>query len=165
MRAILLKSMASPRRAAARIGVSICYDVEFPELVRYQADAGVEILFVPFCTDTREGYLRVRYSSQARAIENQCYVVLSGNVGNLPGVNNFDIQYAQSCILTPCDVNFARDGVAEEATPNVETMVVHELDMEVLRRNRIVGSVRTWLDRRGDLYAVRYTEGGKPREV
>ena len=46
-----------------------------------------------------------------------------------------------------------------------ETMVVHELDMEVLRRNRIVGSVRTWLDRRGDLYAVRYTEGGKPREV
>ncbi len=85
------------------IGVLICYDSEFPELCRHLADQGVQILFVPFCTDERQSYLRVRYCCQARAVENQFYVVMSGNVGNLPSVHNMDIQYAQSCILTPCD--------------------------------------------------------------
>ena len=76
-----------------------------------------------------------------------------------------DIHYGEACILTPCDLRFARDGVAEEATPNVETMVLHELDIEVLRRNRLAGTVRTWLDRRSDLYKVRWSEKGKPREI
>jgi hypothetical protein len=93
------------------------------------------------------------------------YSVLAGPIGNLPFVQGADIHYGEACILTPCDVPFARDGVAEEATPNVETMVVFELDIEVLRRNRIAGSVRTWLDRRQDLYGVRYTEAGKKNEV
>jgi predicted amidohydrolase len=148
-----------------KIAILICDDIEFPETARVAVGKGAMILFVPFNTDIRSGYMRVRSCAQARCIENGVYAVLAGPVGNLPFVQGADIHYGEACILTPCDVNFARDGVAEEATPNVETMVVHELDMEVLRRNRIVGSVRTWLDRRGDLYAVRYTEGGKPREV
>ena len=61
-------------------------------------DQGVSIIFVPFCTDERQSYLRVRYCCQARAVENQVYVVLSGNVGNLPEVPNMEIQYGQSCI-------------------------------------------------------------------
>ena len=89
------------------IGVLICYDAEFPELARHLIDQGAMILFVPFCTDEPRGYLRVRYCCHARAIENQCYVVLSGVVGNLPNVENMDIHYAQSCILTPCDFAFA----------------------------------------------------------
>ncbi|HUS68312.1 MAG TPA: carbon-nitrogen hydrolase family protein [Kofleriaceae bacterium] len=148
-----------------KISILICDDIEFPETARVAVGKGAMILFVPFNTDIRSGYMRVRSCAQARCIENGVYAVLAGPVGNLPFVQGADIHYGEACILTPCDVNFARDGVAEEATPNVETMVVHELDMEVLRRNRIVGSVRTWLDRRNDLYAVRYTEGGKPREV
>lgn len=102
------------------IGVLICYDAEFPELGRHLADQGVHIVFVPFCTDERQSYLRVRYCAQARAVENQCYIVMSGNVGNLPNVHNMDIQYAQSCVLTPCNFPFARDGVAADTTPNVE---------------------------------------------
>jgi len=70
-------------------------------------DEGARIIFVPFCTDNRQSYMRVRYCAQARAIENQCFVVMSGNVGNLLGVENMDVQYAQSCILTPCDFPFA----------------------------------------------------------
>ena len=91
--------------------------------------------------------------------------MLSGPVGNLPFVEGADIHYAQSCILTPCDLAFARDGIAEEATPNVETMVMHELDLEVLRRHRRLGTVRTWLDRRTDLYKVRWVENGEGREI
>ncbi len=148
-----------------KVAILICDDIEFPEIARIATGKGANLLFVPFNTDIRSGYMRVRSCAQARCIENGVYAVLAGPIGNLPFVQGADIHYGEACILTPCDVNFARDGIAEEATPNVETMVVHELDMEVLRRSRLVGSVRTWVDRRPELYAIRYTEGGKPREV
>jgi len=142
------------------IGVLICYDCEFPELARRLADEGAQILFVPFCTDNRQGYLRVRYCAQARAIENQCYVVMSGNVGNLPNVENMDIQYAQSCILTPCDFPFARDGIAADTSENVETVAVADLDLSDLAWARAQGTVRNLRDRRFDLYKLVWTDGG-----
>ncbi|MBX3155658.1 MAG: GNAT family N-acetyltransferase [Deltaproteobacteria bacterium] len=148
-----------------RIAILIGDDVLFPELARIATGKGANLLFVPFNTDIRSAYMRIRSCAQARCIENGMYAVLAGPIGNLPLVQGADIHYGEACILTPCDVPFARDGVAEEATPNVETMVVNELDIEVLRRNRLVGSIRTWLDRRQDLYGVRYTEAGKKVEV
>ena len=74
-----------------KIGILICYDVEFPELSRLLADEGMDILFVPFLTDTQNGYSRVRNCAMARAIENECYVAIAGSVGNLPKVHNMDI--------------------------------------------------------------------------
>ena len=149
------------------IGVQICYDSEFPELSRRLADEGARIIFVPFCTDSRQGYLRVRYCGQARAIENQCFVVLSGNVGNLPNVANMDIQYAQSCILTPCDFPFARDGIAAEASENVETLTISDINLADLSWARAEGTVRNLADRRFDLYRIEWddegTHPGKPR--
>ena len=142
------------------IGVMICYDSEFPELARRLVDQGARILFVPFATDTRQGFLRVRYCCQARAIENQCYVVTAGNVGNLPNVENMDVQYAQSAILTPCDFPFARDGVAAEASENVEMVCVADLDLSNLNWARAYGSVRNLKDRRFDLYRTIWADGG-----
>lgn len=136
------------------IGVLICYDSEFPELARHLVDQGANILFVPFCTDERQSYLRVRYSCQARAVENQCYMVMSGNVGNLPRVHNMDIQYAQSCILTPCDFPFARDGIAADTTPNVETVAFADIRLDNLFKARNAGTVQNLKDRRHDLYGV-----------
>lgn len=139
------------------IGILICYDSEFPELARRLADEGARILFVPFCTENRQGYMRVRYCSQARAIENQLYVVMSGNVGNLPRVENMDVQYAQSAILTPCDYPFARDGIAAEATENVETVTIADLDLSDLSWARAQGTVQNLRDRRFDLYRTLWT--------
>ncbi len=136
------------------IGVLICYDAEFPELARHLTDQGIHILFVPFCTDERQSYLRVRYCCQARAVENQIYVVMSGNVGNLPNVANMDIQYAQSCILTPCDFPFSRDGIAADTTPNVETVAIADLRPETLTMARNNGTVQNLRDRRHDLYQL-----------
>lgn len=144
-----------------KIAILICYDVEFPELARIAASKGARLLFVPVATDLQSGYTRVRYCTQARCIENHVYAVMTAAVGNLPFVAGTDIHYGQACILTPADVQFARDGVAEEATPNVETMLIHELDMEVLRRTRRAGTVRPWHDRRKDFYRVSWTEEGK----
>ncbi len=140
------------------IGVLICYDSEFPELARRLVDEGARIIFVPFCTDNRQGYMRVRYCAQARAIENQCFVVMSGNVGNLPGVENMDIQYAQSCILTPCDFPFARDGIAAEASENIETLTIADVNLADLTWARAEGTVRNLTDRRFDLYRIDWTQ-------
>jgi predicted amidohydrolase/ribosomal protein S18 acetylase RimI-like enzyme len=143
-----------------KIAINVCYDVEFPELARLATDAGARILFVPYCTEDRQGHLRVRYCAQARAIENQIYVVTAGTVGNLPDSENMDIQYAQSAIFTPSDFGFPRDGIAAEASVNVETVVVGDVDLEVLRRSRRQGSVMQLRDRRHDLYEVRAKNQG-----
>ena len=89
-------------------------------------------------------------------MENQFYVVMSGNVGNLPNVANMDIQYAQSCILTPCDFPFARDGIAADTTPNVETVAIADLRLETLKAARSSGTVQNLKDRRHDLYNIRW---------
>lgn len=138
------------------IGVLICYDSEFPELTRFLVNQGIQFLFVPFLTDNRQAYCRVRYCCQARAIENQIYVAMSGNVGNLPRVKNLDIQYAQSAIFTPCDFPFAKDGIAAEATPNVEMITIADLRIDTLLEARAHGAVRNLKDRRHDLYSIKW---------
>ena len=137
-----------------RIGIVICYDVEFPELSRLMADDGMKILFVPFMTDTPNAYARVRVCAQARAIENECYVAIAGSVGNLPRVHNMDIQYAQSAVFTPCDFAFPNDGKRAEATPNTEMILVSDVDLSLLNELHTYGSVRNLRDRRDDLYKL-----------
>jgi len=149
----------------ARIGVLICYDIEFPEATRYLADQGAEIIFVPFCTDNRQGYLRVRYCAQARAIENQVYVALAGNVGNLPDVTNMDVQYGQACVLTPNDFAFARDGIQAEADSNEETVLICDLHIDDLHASRSEGTVTPRLDRRLDLFKLVATFQGEPPTI
>ena len=137
-----------------KVAIQICYDIEFPEVSRIAVDKGARIIFVPFCTNERQSYLRVRYCAQARCIENQIYVALAGTVGNLPSVENMDIQYAQSGIYTPSDFHFSRDAIAAECMPNIETVVIHDVDLNMLERNREHGTVQNWNDRRKDIYDV-----------
>jgi predicted amidohydrolase/ribosomal protein S18 acetylase RimI-like enzyme len=148
-----------------KIAIQICYDIEFPELSRIAAEQGAQIIFVPFCTDERYAYLRVRYCAQARCIENHVYVVIAGGVGNLPSVENLDIHYAQSAIFTPSDIPFSRDAIQSEATPNIETVIVDDVDLELLKRHRQTGSVLNWHDRRTDLYNIQYLKSQKPPDT
>ncbi|MGM9949421.1 MAG: GNAT family N-acetyltransferase [Lysinibacillus sp.] len=142
-----------------RIAIQICYDIEFPELARIATDMGANIIFVPFCTEDRQGYLRVRYCAQARAVENQIYTVISGTVGNLPHTENMDIQYAQSAIFAPSDFEFARDGIVGETNSNLEMVLISDIDLEVLRRQRQNGTVKHLKDRRHDVYRIDYLKG------
>lgn len=141
--------------AKAKVGILICYDSEFPEAARYLADQGVEILFVPYCTDDRQGYCRVKYCCQARAIENQIYVATAGIVGNLPSVAAMDIHYGRAAMFSPADFEFGRDGIQAEADSNVEMLLVSDLDINDLHRTRSAGSVRPRHDRRADLFEYR----------
>ena len=149
---------------AGKVGILICYDVEFPELARFYGEQGMQILFVPFLTDTQNGYNRVRRCAQARAIENECYVAIAGCVGNLPKVNNMDIQYAQSAIFTPSDFAFPTNSIKAEATPNTEMTIIADVDLELLKELHEFGSVRTLKDRRLDLYELRFNgRHGRPQ--
>jgi predicted amidohydrolase/GNAT superfamily N-acetyltransferase len=139
-----------------RVGVLICYDVEFPELGRLLSEQEMQILLVPFWTDTKNGYLRVRRCAQARAIENECYVAIAGNVGNLPKVDNVDIQYAQTAVFSPSDFSFPHDAIMSETTPNTEMTLIVDVDLDILQELQNEGSVRNYLDRRRDLYRVEW---------
>lgn len=137
-----------------KIGILICYDVEFPELGRILADEGMQILFVPFLTDTQNAFTRVKHCAMARAIENECFVAIAGSVGNLPKVKNMDIQYAQSAVFTPGDFSFPTNGIKSEATPNTETVLIVDVDLDLLKELHIHGSVTNLKDRRKDLYSL-----------
>jgi predicted amidohydrolase len=150
---------------SGRIAIQICYDIEFPELTRIAARKGAQIVFTPFNTDTRHGWLRIRHCAIARCIENHLYVAISGCTGNLPFVENADIHYAQSGIFTPADAEFARDAIAAECNPNVETVIIHDVDLEMLRAHRAGGTVQNWNDRRRELYRVTYLEDGEQFEA
>jgi predicted amidohydrolase/ribosomal protein S18 acetylase RimI-like enzyme len=148
-----------------KVAILVCYDVEFPELTRIASTRGAGILFVPFNTNDRNGCLRVRICSQARCVENQIFVAAAGCVGHLSGVENADLHYAASAVFTPIDLSFGRDGIACEASPEVETLLVHDVDLELLRRARRVGTVRPWQDRRPDLYRLVSLDRDPPEEV
>jgi predicted amidohydrolase/ribosomal protein S18 acetylase RimI-like enzyme len=148
-----------------KIAILICYDIEFPELARIAVQKGANIIFVPFNTDERRAYLRVRYCAQARCVENQIYVAISGCVGNLPRVKNLDINYAQSAIFTPSDIPFHRDGIAAECSPNIETLIFQDLDIDILKKHREFGNVLTLKDRRQDIYKIKYKEDNFNSEV
>jgi len=143
---------------AGRIGILICYDVEFPELSRLLSKEDMEILFVPFWTDTKNGFLRVQRCAQARAIENECYVAIGGSVGNLPQVENVDIQYAQSAVYSPSDFAFPHDAIMAESTPNTEMALIADVDLDKLAQLRHEGSVTNSKDRRDDLFELRWLE-------
>jgi predicted amidohydrolase len=147
--------LISPRSALrvfetdfGKIAIAICYDVEFPEIARAAASEGAHILVVPSCTDDRQGFLRVRYCAQARAIENQMYVIHSCTVGSLPMVPVVSLNYGQASILTPSDFAFSRDGILAEGSPNQEMMVVGELNLSTISDARTSGTVLPLLDSR-----------------
>ncbi|WP_428261334.1 GNAT family N-acetyltransferase [Haliangium sp.] len=136
-----------------RFAIQVCYDIEFPEIARLLTLAGVEVFFVPFSTDERKAYQRVRFTAQARAVENIVYVVIAGNVGNLP-TKTYLLNYGQAAVFTPSDFGFPLQATLAEAEVNLETVVISDLDIGALVRARENGSVRPLYDRRPDLYQL-----------
>ncbi|KAF6633180.1 MULTISPECIES: carbon-nitrogen hydrolase family protein [Paenibacillus] len=134
------------------IAMLTCYDIEFPEIVRMAKAKGADIIFCPSCTDDRHGFYRVRYTSHARAVENQVYVVSTGTVGSLPTVDFMRANYGQAAVITPNDIPFPPRGIMVEGELNNDMIVTADLDLQLLYDVRERGSVTTWRDRRTDLY-------------
>ena len=96
----------------------------------------------------------MRSCAQAWGIENECYVAIAGSVGNLPKVHNMDIQYAQSAVFTASDFSFPSNGIKGEATPNTETTLIADVDVDLLKELHSFGAVWNLKDRRTDIYKI-----------
>lgn len=131
----------------ARLGVAICYDAEFPLVVRRLAAAGAQIIAVPSCTDGLAGYHRVRIACAARALESQCYVVQAPTVGAAPWSIAVDENVGAAGVFAPADRGFPDDGVVALGALNEPGWVVAELDLAAIERVRADGQVlghRDW---------------------
>ncbi len=130
-----------------RIGIAICYDVEFPLLVRRLVEAGAELILAPSCTDTLRGYHRVRVGAQARALENQCVVVQSPTVGNAPWSPAVDVNVGAAGVYGPPDHGFPEDGVLARGRLDQAMWLFAEVDLERAAEVRAYGQVlnhRDW---------------------
>lgn len=145
---------------AGKIGILLCYDIEFPELGRLLAAQGLQILFVPFRSDSACSYHRLRCCAQARAIENECYVAIAGSVGSvsgLPGIAHVDSPYVSSAVFSPGDHSFSDKAIISEAPAGAETVLHADLDLSHLDQLHRRGQVTNLRQRRTDLYRVGWT--------
>jgi predicted amidohydrolase len=136
-----------------KMAILTCYDIEFPELARAAALRGVETILCPSYTDSSYGYHRVRYCCQARAVENQLFIVLSGLVGALSEDRpQVDTGFSQAGAFAPCDLPFEPDGIIQAGETNRDMTVLAELDFHLLRENRAQGAVAPFYDRKPEFY-------------
>lgn len=129
-----------------RLGISICYDVEFPKLVRAQVEAGAWVILAPSCTDSRHGATRVLVSAAARAIENQCYVATTPTVGEAPWSAALDVNRGHAAVFGPADRGFPEDGVLAAGPPDARGWVFATLDPALIEAVRDHGAVRNHRD-------------------
>jgi len=130
-----------------RLAIDVCYDGEFPLIARRQVEMGADLILVPSCTDTLAGYWRVRIGSQARALENQCYVVQSSTVGQAPWSPAVDVNVGAAAIYTPVDRGFPDNGVLAVGELNAAQWVYGDVDLAAIaevRRNGQVFNYRDW---------------------
>lgn len=144
------------------MGVTICYDSEFPEGGRALAESGMLVQCVPSWTETQRGFQRVRWSCHARAVEHTIFVVHSSLVGDL-GREPVPVSYGSAAILSPSMEPFPIEAVLRETPLNEEGVVIADLDFEQLEQARTIGEVRNWQDRNSGDWTVRpYNEVPKP---
>lgn len=129
-----------------RLGLSICYDGEFPGLVRAQVEAGAWLILMPSCTDTLHGWHRVRIAAAARAMENQCFVAVAPTVGGFAASAALDENHGAACVFGPVDRGFAEDGVVAAGVLDAPGLVFADLDPARLEAVRADGAVRNHRD-------------------
>jgi predicted amidohydrolase len=104
------------------LGLSVCYDIRFPELYRVLAERGAEILSVPsaFTLATTRDHWEILV--RARAIENQCFVIAANQIGAHPPGHRSG---GRSLIVDPW-------GLVLACAPDAETVIVANLDRSTL---------------------------------
>jgi predicted amidohydrolase len=128
------------------LGIAICYDVEFPTLVRAMVEAGAWLILAPSCTDSLHGFNRVRLSARARALENQCFVAVAPTVGLAPVLASVDENHGYAAVFGPVDRGFAADGIVARGVLDQPGLVFADLDAGVLDGVRADGAVRNHRD-------------------
>lgn len=132
--------------ALGMIGVAICYDCEFPLLVRALAEAGAEIVLVPSCTERVSGFHRVATGAKARALENTIVTVQSPTVGDALWSPAVDRNSGLAAIYVPSEHDVSDSGVIAEGVLDRPMWVAGTVDLARLRRVRATGEMRNYAD-------------------
>jgi predicted amidohydrolase len=132
--------------ALGRIAIAICYDSEFPLLVRAQTEAGAEIVLIPSCTEFVSGYHRVRTAGLARALENTCATIVSPTVGEAPWSPAVDYNSGAAGVYVPSDHSLSDTGVLAEGPLNHPQWVYADVDLARLRTVKTSGEMRNAAD-------------------
>jgi predicted amidohydrolase len=138
-----------------RIGIAICYDAEFPLIARRMVESGADMILVPSCTDTLAGYWRVRIGCQARALENQCYVVQASTVGDAAWSPAVDVNTGTGAVYTPVDRGFPDDGVLASGELNQPGWTFADVDPQAIAQVRRNGQVFNYRDWDGQMRVMR----------
>ncbi len=128
-----------------RIGIAICFDAEFPPLVRAQVEAGAALILIPTCTDTQHGFNRVRVAAASRAMENQCFTALAPTVGDAPWSAALDTNRGHAAVFGPIDRGFPEDGILAAGAPDQGQWLYCDIDPASLAAVRRDGAVRNHL--------------------
>ena len=129
-----------------RVGIPICYDIEFPLPVRAQCEAGARVLLVPSCTDTTAGATRVRVGCLARALENRCFVAQAVTAGEAAWSPALDVNTGEATVYAPMDAGFPADGIVS-ATHAAYGWAYADIDVAMLADSRAgaqVANDRDW---------------------
>ncbi len=129
-----------------KLGIAICYDSEFPFYARQMAEQGALLILAPSCTDSRAGYHRVRIGCQARALENQCYVIQSPLVQDAPWSEAVDVNCGAAAVYTPVDNGFPEDGILAMGEYNQSQWLYADLDVKKMIQVRETGQVFNYHD-------------------
>ncbi|MFM9845572.1 MAG: carbon-nitrogen hydrolase family protein [Hyphomicrobiaceae bacterium] len=125
-----------------RIGIAVCYDSEFPLLVRAQAEAGADLILVPSCTERVSGAHRVRTAALARALENGCATVVSPTVGDAPWCLTVDHNEGIGGIYVPAEAGVSETGVLAEGRLSEPGWIFADIDLGALKTLRTRGEMR-----------------------
>lgn len=123
-------------------GMSICYDVRFPELYRLMALRGAQVIFVPSSFTMPTGKDHWEPLLRARAIENGCYIVAPGQIGTKPAYT----AYGNSLVADPWGTVIAR-------AKDMPGVIYAEIDLDYL--DKIREQIPSLDNRRTDLYEVK----------
>lgn len=138
-----------------KFGIQICYDVEFPIGAAKLCAAGAQILLAPSCTETLRGATRVHVGARARALEQQCYTVVSPLIGNAPWSPAVDINYGHAAVYSTPDKGFHTEGILQTMEAQKPGWLTHTLDLRLLEEVRTDGQTLNFRDQSGVGYEAK----------
>ncbi len=127
-------------------GIQICYDIEFGIGSQILCEAGASLILSPSCTETIRGATRVHIGARARALENQCYVVVSQTIGNTAWSPAVDINFGFGAFYTTPDKDLPEEGIISTSQAQEEGWLIATLDFEKTQRVRTDGQVLNFKD-------------------
>lgn len=136
------------RSVKGNFGIQICYDSEFGIGAHELAKAGAGVIVVPSCTETLRGATRVHVGARARALENQCYTIVSQTVGEALWTPAVDYNYGYCGAYSTPDTGFPELGILQTGAHQQAGWMIQDFDLNLLDKVREEGGVLNFRDSR-----------------